>query len=120
MAVALGLRFYGLDWDKGYPYTPHPDERAILMHVSNLALPGVADLGILLNPEDSPWNPQWFPYGSFPLYLLKGVQLTYSSWPGAELQDLRLLGRALSALADVGTVLVVFLMGIFRRCSISL
>ena len=111
MALALGLRLYGLDWDQGYPYTPHPDERAILMHVDDLAPPGLGDLGLLFDAEDSPWNPRWFPYGSFPLYLLKGVQLTYSLWPGEDLHDLRIAGRALSALADVGTVLVVFLLG---------
>ena len=111
IALGLGLRLYGLDWDQGFPYTPHPDERAILMHVDDLAPPGLGDLGLLLNAEDSPWNPRWFPYGSFPLYLLKGVQLTYSLWPGVELHDLRIAGRALSALADVGTVMVVFLLG---------
>ena len=110
-ALALGLRLYGIEWDQGYPHTPHPDERAILMKVGELSPPPLGDLGVLLDADASPWNPRWFPYGSFPLYLLKGVQLVYSAWPGAELHDLRVAGRAISALADVGTVVLVYLLG---------
>ena len=108
--LALGLRLYGLDWDRGYSYTPHPDERAILMKIDELSLPSPGQLDVLLNADDSPWNPRWFPYGSLPLYLLKGVQLVYSAWPGAELHDLRIAGRTVSALADVGTVALVYLL----------
>ena len=110
VGVALGLRLYGLDWDRGYDYTPHPDERAILGKVGELSLPSVGELGLLFT-ADSPWNPGWFPYGSFPLYLLKGVQLAQSAWTGVELHDLRVAGRALSSVADVGTVVLVYLLG---------
>ena len=110
-SLALGLRFYGLDWDQGFPYTPHPDERAILMKVADISPPSLGDLGVLLDAEESPWNPKWFPYGSFPLYLLKGVQLISALGPGDELSDLRLAGRAISALADLATVMVVYLLG---------
>ena len=71
--LALGLRFYGLNWDDGFPYTPHPDERAILAKVDEIAPPSLGNLGVLLDADESPWNPRWFPYGSLPLYLLKGV-----------------------------------------------
>ena len=111
VAVALALRLYGLDWDEGFAWTPHPDERAILSKVDALALPDLGDLGVLLDADESPWNPRWFPYGSFPLYLLKGVQLTYCLLPGTELTDLRIAGRTISALADVATVVVVFAVG---------
>ena len=110
VAMALVLRLYGLDWDRGYSYTPHPDERAILMKVGEISAPGLGELGSLLDADDSPWNPGWFPYGSFPLYLLKGVQLLYSLGPG-ELTDLRLAARSISALVDVVTVAIVFLLG---------
>ena len=110
IALALGLRLYGLNWDRGYPHTPHPDERAILMRVGEISPPALGDLDVLLDADESPWNPRWFPYGSFPLYLLKGVQLVYSQGPWDELNDLRLAGRAISALADVATVLMVFLL----------
>ena len=110
-AVAVGLRFYGLNWDDGYDWTPHPDERAILMMVGELSPPAPGSLGDLLNADESPWNPRWFPYGSLALYLLKGVQLAYNAWPGAELHDLRVAGRVLSALADLGTLVLVYVLG---------
>ncbi len=71
----------------------------------------MGEIGLLLDPDESPWNPRWFPYGSFPLYLLKGVQTVYTAWPGAEMNDLRVAGRLISALADVGVVMVVYLLG---------
>ena len=111
VAVALGLRLYGLDWDRGYDHTPHPDERAILGVVGRIAPPSLSSLGSLLDAEDSPWNPKWFPYGSFPLYLLKGVALTYEMAAGEGLSDLRVAGRALSAVADAVTVLLVLVLG---------
>lgn len=111
LVLALGLRFYGLNWDRGQAFTPHPDERAILMKVGDLSLPGLGDLGSLLDAKESPWNPRWFPYGSFPLYLLKGVQIAYGALPGPDLGDLRTAGRAISALADTATVMMVYLLG---------
>ena len=89
IAIALALRLYGLNWDSGFPHTPHPDERAILMKVAEISPPAPGNLGSLFDADESSWNPRWFPYGSFPLYLLKGVQLVYSIGPG-ELNDLRI------------------------------
>ncbi len=111
LVVALALRLYGVEWDSGYPFTPHPDERAILMKVGELGLPGPGDVGDLLDADRSPLNPRWFPYGSFPLYLLKGFQGLLSALPGIEIHDLRVLGRGLSALADTATVALVYLLG---------
>ncbi len=111
LVLAVCLRFYGLNWDRGQAFTPHPDERAILMKVGELSLPTLGDLGSLLNAEESPWNPRWFPYGSFPLYLLKGVQIAYGVLPGPDLGDLRTVGRTISALADTATVLMVYMLG---------
>ena len=42
---------------------------------------------------------------------MKGVQLVFSLGPGGDLTDLRLAGRIISALADVATVAMVFLLG---------
>ena len=111
VGVALALRLYGLGWDEGYSYTPHPDERAILANVGDLALPSPGNVGQLLSAEESPWNPRWFPYGSLPLYLLRLVEYGSQLWPAGDLHDLRLAGRALSALADVAAVVVLFLLG---------
>ena len=81
------------------------------MKVADISPPPLGDLGVLLNADESPWNPRWFPYGSFPLYLLKGVQLVYELGTAEELSDLRISGRTISALADVATVMVVYLLG---------
>ena len=111
LGIALALRLYGVEWDSGYPFTPHPDERAILMRVGELSLPSPGEVGDLLDADRSPLNPRWFPYGSFPLYLLKAFQGLLSAVPGVEIHDLRVLGRALSALADTATVALVYLLG---------
>ncbi|MDP2953945.1 MAG: phospholipid carrier-dependent glycosyltransferase, partial [Chloroflexota bacterium] len=108
LLVALALRLYGLDWDQGYLF--HPDERAILMKTWDLSWP--RDLAQFLDPNLSPLNTHWFPYGTFPLYLLKLLSYLVSLFnQGLTLFDARLLGRALSVLFDVGTVLLVFLLG---------
>ena len=107
VGLGIGLRFYGLDWDAGYGYTPHPDERAILGKVGELGLPTPLNF---FDAEESPWNPRWFPYGSFPLYTLKLTQVATSAVSGVDIDDLRGLGRAISALADLATLLTVYLL----------
>ena len=109
--VALALRLYGLSWDEGFGWTPHPDERAILFKVIELELPPLGDLSVLLDAEQSPWNPGWFPYGSFPLYLIKLVDILFGDLPVVGFEDLRVPARAVSALADVVTILVTYLIG---------
>ena len=109
--IALALRLYGLNWDEGFGWTPHPDERAILFKVIELELPPLGDLSVLLDAEQSPWNPGWFPYGSFPLYLIKLVEILFSDLPVIGFEDLRVPARAVSALADVVTILVTYLIG---------
>ena len=111
LLVALALRLYGLDWDEGFDWTPHPDERAIMFKVVEISFPGLAELPLLLNADESPWNPRWFPYGSFPLYVLKFIGVFSEYIPGLDPNDLRIPGRAVSALADVATVALVYALG---------
>lgn len=108
LALAIALRFYGLAWDEGFSYTPHPDERAILDHVHRVSPPGLGEIGLLLDAEQSPWNPRWFNYGSFPLYVLKAAQILGEPLLGEDINDIRALGRALSSLADIATVLAMY------------
>ena len=107
LALALGLRFYGLAWDEGFSYTPHPDERAILDRVLGVSPPGLGELGLLLDAEQSPWNPHWFNYGSFSLYVLKFVQILGGPFLD-DPNDIRVLGRAVSGIADIITILAVY------------
>ena len=105
------IRFYGISWDEGFSYTPHPDERAILMKVREISFPPFHDLGSLFDPEKSSWNPKWFPYGSFPIYVLKLVGEIFSKISGQEIHDLRDLGRFISVIADLGTILGIAMLG---------
>lgn len=110
LMVALALRLYGLDWDGGNLF--HPDERAILWCVHDLGREAsyYAERRFC-GRADAPWNPGWFPYGSLPLYLLKGVQKAVAPWRDLGMADLRIPGRVLTALADTLIVLGVFLLG---------
>src|SRR5579883_934099 len=67
--LAFVLRLYGLDWDMGNSF--HPDERQILFHVTALSWPH--SFAQFLDAANSPLNPHFFAYGSFPMYLLAGV-----------------------------------------------
>ncbi|MSQ07950.1 MAG: hypothetical protein EXR44_01405 [Dehalococcoidia bacterium] len=107
LTVALGLRLYGINWDQGGLF--HPDERAVLMKAYDLRWPAPSEMGTLLDPDKSPLNPHWFNYGSLPIYALKAIQSVASPFTHLSLHDLRLPGRAISALADTVTVAIVFL-----------
>ena len=111
LMLALALRLYGLDWDDGFGWTPHPDERAIMFKVVELSFPSPSELSLLLDADESPWNPRWFPYGSFPIYVLKIAASLSEFLPGMEQGDPRIPGRAISALADVATVALVYALG---------
>ena len=112
LAILVGLslffRLWGLDWDDGGLY--HPDERAILLRVSEMTFP-VGDLRSLFSVESS-WNPGWFPYGSLPLYLLKAAgYLAPPVFENPPLIELAQAGRVVSALLDTLTVVFVYLIG---------
>ena len=116
--LALALRLYGLNWDDGFSWTPHPDERAIMFKVVELSFPGLSDLSLLMDADESPWNPGWFPYGSFPLYLLKIAGSVSAFFIDIDPNDLRVTGRAVSALADVATIVLVYVIGATWRSRI--
>ncbi|HEU5368906.1 MAG TPA: glycosyltransferase family 39 protein, partial [Ktedonobacterales bacterium] len=132
LAGALALRLYGLEWDANQEQ--HPDERAIIMAVGNFQWPH--SLSEFLSVQ-SPLSPHFlqpdfvpfFAYGTFPLYalwllaqFLNWLQQAFGlHWIPAgqgsftDSIHLTLVGRALSALFDTGTVLVTYLLG--RRLS---
>src|SRR5229473_3927820 len=67
--LGLALRLYGLNWDQGNNF--HPDERQILFRVMTLSWP--TSVAQFFDPVNSPLNPHFFAYGSFPLYLLAAL-----------------------------------------------
>jgi len=114
LGLGLFLRLYGLSWDEGYFF--HPDERQILMVTERLSLPWPPDWPLLWSPA-SPWNPRFFAYGSLPLYLLRALSdLLVEGRAGYD--TLYRVGRTLSALFDVGTIALVYLLGeaLYERC----
>lgn len=110
VVLSLLLRLYGLDWDAGNSF--HPDERQIMFHVTALTWP--KSMTQFLDPINSPLNPHFFAYGSFPLYLLAslGNLLVRFSPSLGTFTNLTLVGRVLSALFDSGTVLFTGLLAL--------
>lgn len=110
LTLAAALRLYGIQWDGGMLF--HPDERHILVVADGIRFPALHDWRTLLSPESS-WNPQFFAYGSLPIYLLRIVaDMAGRLDPSyATLQSSYLVGRMLSALFDLGTVALVFRLG---------
>jgi hypothetical protein len=111
LMCALGLRLYGIGWDSGYFL--HPDEHTVVRIARDIHLPDwPLSLSQLLDAEQSPLNPHFFIYGSFPLYLLKAVGSVLSNFNETLADtDLRLVGRGLAAFFDTGTVLLIYLLG---------
>lgn len=103
--LGLLLRLYGINWDQGNSF--HPDERQIMFHVTALAWP--KSFAQFLDPVNSPLNPHFFAYGSFPFYLLASLGNILSHFFPAitTFQHMTLLGRFLSALFDSGTILLM-------------
>ena len=137
LAVALALRLYGIGWDEGYGF--HPDERSIYMRADcmyrvlaearNYAAdcitsaagpykeypatePGIPSFSTFFDNDRSPLNPHWFPLGTVILYILvllrSGIELFMDPHP---LVHMAYAGRTFSALADVGSVLLVYMLG---------
>ncbi len=109
LLIAAGLRLYGVDWDAGQHL--HPDERFIVMVDTGIQWPH--SLGEYFDSARSPLNPYNrgfgnFVYGTLPIFLLKFVAMLL----GRDTYDGALqVGRVLSALADVGSVWLLFLAG---------
>lgn len=93
--LAACLRLYGLNWDQGYHL--HPDERQVTMVAASLRFPDQL-------------NPHFFAYGSFPIYLLyiTGHLLSFIDPLFAEYAKMNLVGRGLSALFDLGTLITLY------------
>lgn len=110
LLLALLLMLYGINWDQGTHL--HPDERMLVMVTERIEFPNVLD-------------PDFFNYGSFPIYLLAALaqlgdlffQNRLDTYDG-----LLYLGRMLSVLVDLGTLVFVVLLAktIFNSDKIAL
>jgi len=98
---ALALRIFGLNWDQGQHL--HPDERFLTMVVSDISLTN-------LNPADYGYD--FYAYGTFPLFITK-LFGTIFSLNGYD--QIFLVGRVLSAVFDVGIILVLYFLCDFLK-----
>src|SRR5262249_32611028 len=109
LCVAAAVRFYGIDWDSHSGQ--HPDERHITNSLGALKWPN--SWSDYFNESVSPLNPRnhegghFWAYGTLPTTVLRGVcELGGVNKP----EDRLLFGRALSTLADLGSILLLFLL----------
>jgi 4-amino-4-deoxy-L-arabinose transferase-like glycosyltransferase len=100
------FRFYNVNWDEG-TYHIHPDERHTTMVVTSIQWP--TSLADYFDTSRSPLNPRnvdkVFFYGTLPLFLTKSVA-TVVDRTGYD--EIHLVGRVLSGLFDLGTVLLLY------------
>ena len=140
LAVALALRLYGIDWDNGHGFHPDersfymragdmlclltagPDADGPYCSAAHLRSllagdqfngiePGLPDFWTALSAERSPLNPRWFPLGSALIYALVLLRTLLEPFVDWGIMELRFVGRTLAALADVGSVALIYLIG---------
>ena len=129
LAVALALRLYGIGWDHGFGF--HPDERSIYMRSDCMfrvlteapgygecirehpeTEPGIPGPGTFFDADKSPLNPYWFPLGSLLMYLIVGIRAIFEPFMDlGSLMSMAYIGRSIAAVADVGSVFMVYLLG---------
>ena len=110
--LLVGAYFRGVGiftWDNDFHL--HPDERFLTMVEAALEWP--KSISEYFNSAVSPLNPynrgyDFFVYGTLPLFLVKWVSLQVNM---TDYWHVHLVGRALSALFDLGSVLMIFLIG---------
>lgn len=103
LLMAAILRATGLDW--GEFAHQHPDELFLTSVTADIQ--PVGSLGEYFDTDRSSLNPQnrghgFFVYGTLPVFLTRYV----AEWSGA--MNIKLIGRELSALADLGTIILLY------------
>jgi len=118
LLIGGALRIYGYNWDEGADL--HPDERGIVGPIRGIGLPH--SWAEFWSPA-SPLNPHFAAYGHLPFYatvlfahflaFLGSIGGLFAGLVGADLSEPGIIesGRVLSALADTGVLLFVYLIG---------
>ncbi len=114
---ALALRVYGINWDQNQHL--HPDERFLTMTVDAMVWPN--SIREYLSPSISKLNPYnvgagFYVYGTLPTTIIKYFSrfVLFSSF---QYNNITLTGRIISAIGDIGVVILVFLISrtLFNR-----
>lgn len=109
MLTGAYFRLTGVNWDAGHHL--HPDERFLSMVLSSIS--PVQSLEEYFNTELSSLNPAnrgygFFVYGTLPIFVIRYL----GEWTGQIGYDrITILGRYVSAIFDVITILIVFFIG---------
>ncbi|MBI4492551.1 MAG: glycosyltransferase family 39 protein [Chloroflexi bacterium] len=109
LLLGAALRLYNVNWDVDQHL--HPDERFVTMVETAIQLP--SGLAQYFDTRTSPLNPynrgyNSFVYGTYPLFLVRALAEPL----GMQTYDkIHLLGRMISAVHDLGTIVLVFLIG---------
>jgi hypothetical protein len=94
--LALILRLYGINWDQGFHL--HPDERMLIMVATRIHF-------------FDQLNPNFFNYGSLPIYLLRGLSQLVDWLFDTSLsnyQGMLYFGRFLSIFFDLITIFLIY------------
>lgn len=110
ISFAFIIRFIGINWDSGFHL--HPDERMLIMVTERINF-------------FNKLNPDFFNYGSLPVYILKGTaqileQIFKSSF--TDYDNILKVGRFISVIFDLGIIALVYALAnkLFRNKKIAL
>src|SRR5512136_34359 len=108
IAAACYFRFVGLNWDAGQHL--HPDERFLTMVETGIA--PVKSLSEFFDSVKSSLNPVnrgygFFVYGTLPIFIVRYVGAALGQ---VGYDEITMVGRQLSALADLGALLFLFVL----------
>ncbi len=120
LLIGAFFRFTGVDWDEGYHL--HPDERFLTMVETSIqpvdSLKQYFDTAAsTLNPNNAGYT--FYVYGTLPLFIVRYV----AGWFGQSGYDqVNVVGRVLSGLFDLGTLVFVYLIGkrLYRNARLGL
>ncbi|HLE80728.1 MAG TPA: glycosyltransferase family 39 protein, partial [Dehalococcoidia bacterium] len=130
VALALVLRLTGVNWDSDGRVSGHqnPDERHMANVATTIRFP--SSPAQYFDTDESPLNPYnsfpSYPWGTLPLFGTKAVAELMDEAPlggpsgggtWSNYDHIHLVGRVLSSLVDVGSIIVTFLLGsyLFNR-----
>ena len=108
LLLAAVFRFQGLKWDEGRHL--HPDERFLSTVTNDIKWP--TNLANYFDPATSSLSPFALPnvglfvYGTLPVYIVKGIAIALDM---NNYDEITLVGRALSGVFDLATILMLFL-----------
>ncbi len=120
LAIGAFFRFTGISWDDNHHL--HPDERFLTMVESSIS--SVKSAGEYFDTANSSLNPNnrgysFYVYGTLPIFIVRYV----GEWLGQTGYDqINIVGRVLSGIFDLGTILMVYLIGrrLYRSARVGL